>query len=134
MSVAVTERHEVGIQELIASRRPGFSLEQPFYNDPEIFRLDIERIFKSYWLYAGHVSRIPNRGDYFLFEIPGESLIIIRDQNLEIQALYNVCRHRGSLVCREPAGEVKGLVCPYHHWTYKTRWVTSGSAPHAGGF
>jgi phenylpropionate dioxygenase-like ring-hydroxylating dioxygenase large terminal subunit len=33
--------------------------------------------------------------------------------------LYNVCRHRGSLVCREPSGQVKGLVCPYHHWTYK---------------
>jgi Rieske 2Fe-2S family protein len=107
------------IGRLIASRTPGMSLEQPFYTDPAIYEWDLERIFRRYWLFAGHVSRVPRLGDYLLFEAAGESLIIVRSAADEIHALYNVCRHRGSRICRESSGSVRSLVCPYHHWTYR---------------
>ena len=58
------------------------------------------------------------RGDYFLFEIAGESVIIVRDQQGGINALLNVCRHRGSRICDQPAGHEARLVCRYHGWTY----------------
>src|SRR5437016_10143828 len=35
----------------------GWSLAQPFYNDAEIFRHDIEQIFLKQWVFAGHASR-----------------------------------------------------------------------------
>ncbi len=119
MALAVSGRPEVSIRDLIERRRAGMSLEQPFYTDPNIFDIEMERIFGRYWLHAGHTSRIPNRGDYFLYTIANESIIIVRDQDLEVRALYNVCRHRGSRITTAPTGQVKSLVCPYHHWTYK---------------
>src|SRR5579872_5911159 len=119
MGLVISDQAAVQIRERVASRQPGLSLEQSFYNDPEIFDFEIERIFKRYWLYAGHVSQIPARGDYFICEVAGESIIIIRDNNLQICALYNVCRHRGSRICAASSGKVKSLVCPYHQWTYR---------------
>jgi len=119
MDLGVVDRPKARLADLIARRRPGNSLEQLFYADPRIFDIDTDRIFRRYWLYAGHSSRIPNRGDYFLCEMANESILIIRDQNLQIRALYNVCRHRGSRITTLPTGQIKSLVCPYHHWTYK---------------
>ncbi len=106
------------INEAITTRKPGFSLEQLFYTNPEIFNLDIESVFKRYWLLAGHVSQIPKDGDYFLYNIANESVIVIRDGG-EIRAHYNVCRHRGSRVLLEQTGNAQRLVCPYHGWVYK---------------
>ena len=106
------------IERLVASHRSGWSLEQPFYVNNEIYSRDIERIFMRHWLYAGHVSRIPNPGDYFQCLIGGESIIVNRGKDGTVNALFNVCRHRGSRVCLQPEGNAKILVCPYHAWTY----------------
>ncbi|MCI0537052.1 MAG: aromatic ring-hydroxylating dioxygenase subunit alpha [Verrucomicrobiales bacterium] len=106
------------IGELIAAHRPGWTLQQPFYTDPAIFDLELEKIFLRSWLFAGHVSQIPRRGDYFLYEIARESMIIIRGDKDHVHALVNVCRHRGSRVCVEPSGHAQSLVCPYHNWVY----------------
>jgi phenylpropionate dioxygenase-like ring-hydroxylating dioxygenase large terminal subunit len=108
------------VDALVAAHRPGWTLAQPFYHDPAIFRRDFERIFLKQWVFAGHVSRVRHAGDYFLFHIGGESLIVIRGQDGNVHALFNVCRHRGSRVCLEPAGSARALVCPYHAWTYGT--------------
>jgi Rieske 2Fe-2S family protein len=106
------------IVELIGRRKPGYSLEQPFYLDTAIYEHDLNAIFMKSWLYAGHQSKIPNVGGYFLFEFANESVIIIRSEAKRIKALVNVCRHRGSRVCIEAAGTAARLTCPYHGWTY----------------
>ena len=106
------------LEELIARHTEGSSLPQEFYRDPAIFARDIARIHLQHWLCVGHVSRIPERGDYFVFDLADESFIIVRDNNDEVRAHANVCRHRGSNVCYEKAGNVKAFVCPYHAWTY----------------
>ncbi len=103
---------------LIASQRPGHALQAAFYRDREIHEQDIQCIFMRCWLYAGHVSQIADPGDFFIFELGEESIIIVRDQQGDINALVNVCRHRGSRVCLEPCGKVKTFVCRYHGWTY----------------
>ena len=102
------------------SRKRGWSLEQRFYVDPSIFQLDLDRVFRTGWLFAGHTCQIGNPGEYFCYEIAGDSLIVIRGNDGKVRALFNVCRHRGSIICKKPAGQVKRLVCPYHHWTYDT--------------
>ncbi|MFO0995084.1 MAG: aromatic ring-hydroxylating dioxygenase subunit alpha [Alphaproteobacteria bacterium] len=106
------------IRELIARYRPGFSLPQAFYDDPDVFRRDMERFVMRHWVCVGHVSRVPNPGDYFLYEAARESVIIVRGADRELRALTNVCRHRGSHVCREKAGNAKVFLCPYHAWAY----------------
>ena len=106
------------IKDLINKQKDNHSLDQAFYVDDKIFDLDLKNIFSKQWVFVGHISRIPNFGDYFLFNIGKESIIIIRDKNDSIYAHYNVCRHRGSQICLEEAGNKKLLVCPYHAWSY----------------
>lgn len=108
--------------------RAGFSLKQPFYKDPGVFEKETQRIFFHQWLCVGHGSSIPGPGDYFLFEFLGESVIIIRTEEGEIRALYNVCRHRGSKICLEQAGNKKRLTCPYHGWSYNLDGALVGAA------
>src|SRR5690349_3364066 len=106
------------IADLAAQYRPGWSLPGPFYYDPEVYRCDINRIWRKGWLFAGHTCEIPKAGDYFLVEFDTDSIVIIRAEGGTIRAFHNVCRHRGSLICTEASGQVKKLVCPYHQWTY----------------
>ena len=94
------------------------ALPGALYRDAEVYETEIRRIFLRSWLYVGHQSQIPERGDYFLFEIAGESVIIVRNAEGGINALLNVCRHRGSRICDQPTGRETRLVCRYHGWTY----------------
>ncbi|MBW2716919.1 MAG: aromatic ring-hydroxylating dioxygenase subunit alpha, partial [Deltaproteobacteria bacterium] len=101
------------LRALIASHPKGCALQQAFYSDPSIYALDMERIFMRQWLCVGHESRIPKSGDFFVHEVAGESLIIIRGGDEVVRALVNVCRHRGSEVCYEKEGNAKVLVWAY---------------------
>lgn len=86
---------------------------------PAIFAEEQERIFRRRWLYAGRADQLAAPGDYFLYEIAGESLIILRDQDGTVRTFYNVCRHRGSRLCNETHGHLsRAIQCPYHAWSY----------------
>ena len=106
------------INALIGRRRTGYSLPQPFYTDTDVYRQDVELVFSKLWMLVGHVSQIPAPGDYFLAEIAGESICVIRRNEEKIGAFYNVCRHRGSRICLEQRGTIRAFVCPYHAWSY----------------
>ena len=106
------------IADLIASRRGGWSLEGAFYSDEEIYRLEMERIWRRGWLFAGHSCQVPRAGDWFTVEIDADSIIIIRGDDGAIHALHNVCRHRGTQLCAPGEGRSRKLVCPYHQWVY----------------
>ena len=58
-----------------------------------------------------------NKGDYFLFKVGDESIIVVRSDESTVNAFYNVCRHRGSLICTKPQGRVARLTCGYHAFT-----------------
>ena len=104
--------------ELLAACRQGWSLPGKFYREAELYRLDIERVWRTGWLFAGHTCEISKPGDYFTLEVDTDSVIVIRSDDGTVHALHNVCRHRGSMICAEPCGHLNRLVCPYHQWTY----------------
>jgi phenylpropionate dioxygenase-like ring-hydroxylating dioxygenase large terminal subunit len=106
------------LRNLVAAYREGYALPGAFYTDPGIYELEVRNIILKCWLYVGHQSQVPERGDYFLSEIAGESVIIVRDGQGAIHALMNVCRHRGSRICDAPVGREARLTCRYHGWTY----------------
>jgi len=97
---------------------PGWALPGKFHSDEEIYRLDLQQVWRAGWLFAGHSCEIPKAGDYFTMDVDADSIIITRGETGTIQALHNVCRHRGSMICSESSGRVTKLVCPYHQWTY----------------
>ena len=106
------------IAPLAARTVRGYSLVREFYCDDAVFAADMEQVIGRKWIVAGHIDRVPRKGDYFLFKIGSESIIVVRSGESTINAFYNVCRHRGSLVCAEPTGRVARLTCGYHAWTY----------------
>lgn len=109
------------LRSMIARRRPGYSLEAPFYQSQEIFDLDMEVIFGGTWIYVGCEPDIPEPGDYFTVPIGKTSIVVARDDDMSITAFHNVCRHRGARLCDGDKGSVGNVVCPYHQWTYDLR-------------
>lgn len=110
--------NDASVAELIGAQKPGHPLEQRFYTDPEIYRLELERIIMRNWVLAGHVSELPAPGDFFVTRVAHESAIVVRGSDGNIKAFANVCRHRGSLVCLESRGSARRFECPYHGWMY----------------
>jgi len=106
------------IEPLMARCRPGWSLPGEFYSDEEVYCHDLARVWRTGWLFAGHTCEVAKSGDFFMLEVDADSIIVVRGDDGAIHALHNVCRHRGSTICNEPAGHATRLVCPYHQWTY----------------
>jgi len=99
------------------------TLPQQYFVSPEVFAREQEKIFSRQWVCAGHQSEIAKAGDYFVREVAGESLIILRDKGGKLRGFYNVCRHRGTRlredrVGQAASGHVTVIQCPYHAWTY----------------
>ena len=90
------------------------------YIDPEIFRLEIDRIFARAWNYLCHESQLSDPGDYLTTEIAGNPVIVIRHEDSTIKALYNRCAHRGAKVLENTQGNARVLSCIYHGWRYGT--------------
>ena len=105
------------------------TLPQRYFVSPEIFAKEQELIFSTRWVLVGHQSQIAKAGDYFVQEVAGESVIVVRDQRGEAHGFYNVCRHRGTRLCEDMTGHSSTIRCPYHAWTYGLDGQLVG-APH----
>jgi glycine betaine catabolism A len=96
-----------------------FTLPGRYYTAEEAFQAEQERIFARQWVLVGRAEQIAAPGDYFLAEVAGESLIVVRGKDGAARALFNVCRHRGTRMCAEERGRFASTIqCPYHAWTY----------------
>ncbi len=109
---------EQRFQELLNLYQSGHALPRPFYRDAELYEVELDKIWRHGWLFAGFACQIPAAGDYFVYEVDTDSIIIVRREDGSLAAMHNVCRHRGSLVAIEPIGHAQRLICPYHQWTY----------------
>ena len=90
------------------------------YNDAEVFRLEMERIFARNWVFVAHESEIPRSGDYVSRPIGQDPFIIVRGEDGKIRALFDSCRHRGARICPSDQGNAQTFFCPYHGWSYTT--------------
>jgi phenylpropionate dioxygenase-like ring-hydroxylating dioxygenase large terminal subunit len=106
------------LDRLITEHKPGHALQREFQTDPGIYQLDLERIWRRGWLFAGHTCQVKHPGDYFVFDVDTDSIIVIRGDDERIHALHNTCRHRGMKVCQAASGHLARIVCPYHQWSY----------------
>ena len=112
-------RAPLDIRSLVEARRPGHTLEAPFYTSREVFDLDLDLIFGRHWIFAGLEAEVPTPGDYRKIDIGAQSVILVRGDDGEMRAFHNICRHRGAQLVTAEHGRVIRFVCPYHQWTYK---------------
>ena len=87
------------------------------YTSHDFFMIEQEKVFANSWVAVGCVQKVYNPGDVLVVEVAGRSILIIRDQKLNLKAFYNFCRHRGSKLLEDNCN-VKKIICPYHAWNY----------------
>lgn len=104
------------IDDLVSDER----VHSAIYTDPAVFEMEMERIFNRTWVYVGHASEVPNKGDFRLRKIGRQPVIMVRGKDGAINVLMNRCRHRGAVVAEVESGSTKFFRCWYHGWTYDT--------------
>lgn len=104
-------------EQVRALVQPG-RVHRSIYCDEDIFRLELDRIFGTAWIYVGHESQIKAPGDFLATRIGRKPLLLVRDPDGKIQLLHNQCAHRGSMVVASEGGHTSEFRCCYHGWTY----------------
>lgn len=88
------------------------------YQSPELYQLELERVFARCWLFLAHESELPKAGDFVRRTMGEDEVIVIRQRDSSIKAFLNACRHRGAQVCPAEGGTARNFTCNYHGWTY----------------
>ena len=103
------------------------TLPSKWYRSEAVFALEKERIFSREWLCVAREEELEGAGAHRVLALFGESVLLLRNREGRLRAFYNVCRHRGSRLCRDAAaasaplgGGIAGgrITCPYHQWSY----------------
>jgi phenylpropionate dioxygenase-like ring-hydroxylating dioxygenase large terminal subunit len=110
-------------------------LPPELYTAEEWYGFEKEAVFGRSWLCVGRGNQIPDPGDWYVFEIADEPLLVVRDQRGDIRVLSAVCQHRGMVVA-EGSGNCTKFTCPYHHWSYALdgRLLGAPAMERAAGF
>jgi choline monooxygenase len=97
----------------------GEALAPRLYLDPGMLEAEQRLIFERTWQLAGHVSALPRPGSYLTAQAGSQPVLVVRDEEQQLRAYRNVCRHRGSCLLTG-SGQCKGAIrCRYHGWTYR---------------
>jgi len=93
-------------------------LDRRVLSDEGLYRLELERIFARGWNFMCHESQLKEPGEYLVSYIGEDQIIVVRDEDGQVNAMLNTCRHRGNALCRAEQGRAKSFVCSYHGWNY----------------
>lgn len=88
------------------------------YADDSFLLAEKSALFEKTWQFVGHQSDAPNPGDYFTIELMGEQIVVIRTEENELRAFYNICTHRGAKLLDGKGHCQKSIICPYHSWAF----------------
>jgi p-cumate 2,3-dioxygenase alpha subunit len=98
-----------------------FRVNRRAFTEHEYLELEKIRVFSKCWIYVGHESEVPQRGDFRSRRVAGRPIILVRGDDGQLRALLNTCTHRGALVCRQSKGNARTFQCPYHAWTFNSQ-------------
>jgi PAH dioxygenase large subunit len=87
--------------------------------DEEVHRQELERVFARSWLFVGHETEVPSKGDYVVRRMGHDGVMMTRGEDGQVRVLLNQCLHRGMQVCRAELGNTSHFRCPYHGWIYR---------------
>ncbi|MBT3830946.1 MAG: Rieske 2Fe-2S domain-containing protein, partial [Gammaproteobacteria bacterium] len=103
------------------------------YTNPEVFDLEMERLWGRAWVYVGHESPVSQAGEFITTSIGTEPVVLSRDKFGQVHVLYNRCGHKGAKVAAHKTGKTSMFRCPYHGWSYHLDGNLN-VVPHACGY
>lgn len=91
-----------------------------WYHDTDRYQREFDRFWSGMWIAAARADEVKAPGDYRVIPVGDQSILLARADDGRLRAFHNTCRHRGSILCTEAQGRLRGgrIVCPYHAWTY----------------
>ena len=94
-------------------------IDRDRYFSKKFHNLEIENIWNKVWQFACREEDIPLPGDYYVYDIVDQSILIVRTGSGKIKAYYNSCLHRGTqLKPSNTCGFSESLKCPFHGWSW----------------
>ena len=114
------------LEHCLGERAAPMSLPPQTYRDDQVVEEEIATIFRRQWIGLGRADLVKKPGDYICLDHAGQSIILLRDKSGQIQAFANSCRHRGARLL-DGAGQVSGIICPFHSWAYKLSGKLAGA-------
>lgn len=94
------------------------------YTDPDFARVEYEKMWRHTWQMAARLDEIPEPGDFSVYEIGHESVIVTRVDEDTIKVFNNACPHRGTALAQGHGSfEKHRIICPFHGW----RWNLEGA-------
>lgn len=94
-----------------------FSLKADAYTDDKWFNIDQKEIIAKSWQWVCHVEKLQEAGSYTTIDVAGHPIAIVRNKDGELNAFYNVCKHRAHALLSGD-GRTAVITCPYHAWAY----------------
>ena len=98
-------------------------VDSRIYSDPALFDEELTKIWKKTWLLAVHESELPEPLDFRTSTIAREPILVVRGEDGKVRAFLNVCPHRGAVLLRQSAGNLresggKHITCMFHAWQF----------------
>ena len=94
------------------------TIPSPWYFDEQIAELENADVFGKTWQAVGRADQVQKPGQFLTADIAGDPVVVVRGEDSQLRAFYNVCRHHAAAVVTEAQGCAKQFRCPYHGWTY----------------
>jgi len=94
------------------------NIDKQRYLDPAYLDLEWQSVWRNTWLLAGLESDVASPGDYFVFDLGREQILVSCGSGGDVQGFYNVCQHRGNRLVSQERGRAANFRCAYHAWTY----------------
>jgi choline monooxygenase len=126
------------LQHILASYNADAPLSEastipaPFYTDERIAKLEVQSVFSRTWQWAGRTDQVDRPGKFGTFTVAGEPIVVVRGQDNQLRAFFNVCRHHAAAVVTQPSGTASILRCPYHGWSYDLNGALKGTPEFQG--
>src|SRR2546422_3807810 len=95
------------------------------YLSERTMRLEMQRLWRRVWQFAGLARDVERVGDYFTYELGPETIVVVRSAE-GLRAFHNICRHRGHPLCVAERGHLEEFACPFHGWRYDLQGVLCG--------
>ncbi len=102
------------------------TIPSPWYFDVGIAELENAAVFGKTWQAVGRAEQVQKPGQFFTADICGDPVVVVRGEDSQLRAFYNVCRHHAAAVVTEAQGCAKQFRCPYHGWTYGINGALKG--------